>query len=126
MTNVMLRFPAGIDHPEVMKACSSILVAVALLSPLFLPANAAEPKKLLVVTTTTGFRHSSIPTAEKVLEQLGKDSGESTVEFVRQPPEPSGRRPGNNATPEERKTYDDAQEKFMEAMTNKLKKLSPE
>ena len=126
MTNVMLRFPAGIDHPEVMKACSSILVAVALLSPLFLPANAAEPKKLLVVTTTTGFRHTSIPTSEKVLEQLGKDSGEFTVDFVRQPPEPAGRRPGNNATPEERKAYDDAQATFREAMTNELKKLSPE
>ena len=35
----------------------------------------AEPKKLLVVTTTTGFRHSSIPTAEKILAQLAKDSG---------------------------------------------------
>src|ERR1039458_4382738 len=108
MTNVMLRFPAGIDHPEVMKACSSILVAVALLSPLLLPANAAEPKKLLVVTTTTGFRHSSIPTAEKILEQLGRDSGEFTVDFVRQPP---GAHAGNgfpaklknDATPEQKK-----------------------
>ncbi|MFZ0826453.1 MAG: ThuA domain-containing protein [Verrucomicrobiia bacterium] len=46
----------------------------------------AGPKKLLVVTTTTGFRHSSIPTAEKILAQLAKDSGEFTVEFVQQPP----------------------------------------
>ena len=46
----------------------------------------AEPKKLLVVTTTTGFRHSSIPTAEKILSQLAKDSGAFTVEFVEQPP----------------------------------------
>ena len=46
----------------------------------------AAPKKLLVVTTTTGFRHSSIPTAEKILAQLAKDSGEFTVEFVEQPP----------------------------------------
>ncbi len=44
------------------------------------------PKKLLVVETTTGFRHDSIPTLEKVLIQLGKDSGEFTVDCVQQPP----------------------------------------
>ena len=43
------------------------------------------PKKLLIVETTTGFRHSSIPTLEKVITQLGKDSGEFTVDCVRQP-----------------------------------------
>jgi hypothetical protein len=32
----------------------------------------SAPKKLLVVTVTKGFRHSSIPTAEKVLAELGK------------------------------------------------------
>ena len=50
-------------------------------------AAAAEsgPKKILVVTVTTGFRHSSIETAEKVLAKLGKDSGAFTVEYVRQP-----------------------------------------
>jgi hypothetical protein len=46
----------------------------------------AAPKKLLVVETTTGFRHDSIPTLEKVLIQLGKDSGEFTVDCVQQPP----------------------------------------
>lgn len=46
----------------------------------------AAPKKLLVVTTTTGFRHSSIPTLEKVITQLGKDSGAFTVDLVEQPP----------------------------------------
>jgi type 1 glutamine amidotransferase len=44
------------------------------------------PKKLLVVTTTTGFRHASIPTLEKVIAQLGQDSGEFTVDFAQQPP----------------------------------------
>jgi type 1 glutamine amidotransferase len=46
----------------------------------------AEPKKLLVVTTTTGFRHASIPTLEAMLSKLAKDSGEFTVDFVQQPP----------------------------------------
>lgn len=45
----------------------------------------AAPKKLLVVTTTSGFRHSSIPTLEKVIAQLGKDSGSFTVDYVQQP-----------------------------------------
>jgi hypothetical protein len=65
-----------------MRSYSSIRFNIALLSSLFLSANAAEPKKLLMVTTTTSFRHSSIPTSEKVLAQLGKDSGEFTVDFV--------------------------------------------
>jgi hypothetical protein len=47
---------------------------------------AAAPRKVLVVTVTTGFRHSSIPTAEKILSELAKDSGKFTVDFVQQPP----------------------------------------
>ena len=63
------------------------LALVALALPL-----AAAPKKLLVVTVTTGFRHSVIPLSEKVLEQLAAQSGGAfTVEFVRQPAgEPKG------------------------------------
>ena len=43
----------------------------------------AAPKKLLVVTVTKGFRHGSIPTAEKVLGQLAKSSGDFEVDYVR-------------------------------------------
>jgi type 1 glutamine amidotransferase len=39
----------------------------------------AAPKKVLVVTATKGFRHSSIPTAENVLTTLGETSGDYTV-----------------------------------------------
>jgi uncharacterized protein len=46
----------------------------------------AAPKKVLVVTTTTGFRHSSIPTAEKVLAELAEKSGAFTVEYARVEP----------------------------------------
>lgn len=50
------------------------------------PAIAADaPRKVLVVTVTTGFRHSSIPVAEKILAQLAKESGKFTVDFVQQP-----------------------------------------
>jgi uncharacterized protein len=66
-----------------------------------LPVSAANaPKKVLVVTVTTGFRHSSIPVAEKILEQLARESGKFTVEFVRQPEgqprAPARPRPGPN------------------------------
>lgn len=58
------------------------LLFVAALS---LSSAYAEPKKLLVVTVTTGFRHSSIETAEKVLAELGAKSGAFTVDYVHQP-----------------------------------------
>ena len=61
------------------------LLAIALLAPA-LPARAAEPKKIIVCTVTTGFRHSSIPLAEKTLQKLADESKAYTiVEFVRQP-----------------------------------------
>ena len=46
----------------------------------------AAPKKVLVVTTTTGFRHSSIETAEKIIAKLGEDSGAFTVDYARVEP----------------------------------------
>jgi type 1 glutamine amidotransferase len=58
--------------------------AAGLLAALILTTNlAAAPKKLLVVTATQGFRHSSIPLAEKVLAGLGEQSGVFTVEYAR-------------------------------------------
>jgi hypothetical protein len=46
----------------------------------------AAPKRVLVVTTTLGFRHSSIPTAEKVLGELAQTSKDFTVEYARVEP----------------------------------------
>ncbi len=43
----------------------------------------AAPKKVLVVTVTEGFVHSSIPTAEKVLGELAQKSGKFTVDYAR-------------------------------------------
>ena len=53
---------------------------------LALGAAAAEPKKVLVVTVTTGFRHSSISTAEKVLSQLAQETGTFTIVDLAQQP----------------------------------------
>jgi uncharacterized protein len=90
----------------------------------------AAPKKLLVVTTTADFRHSSIPTSEKVLAQLAKDSGEFTVDFVEQPPgHPATGRPANlkkDATPEEQAAFNAAEAAFNEKLKLALQKLSPE
>src|SRR5881394_1568487 len=47
--------------------------------------QAQSPKRVLVVGTTTGFRHSSIPTAEKILGELAQQSGAFTVDYVHQP-----------------------------------------
>lgn len=81
------------------------LLALATLS-LALPtphSPAADgPKKLLVVTVTAGFRHSSIETAEKVIKQLGERSGAFTVDYVHQP---EGQ-PKNPGRPPERKPND--------------------
>ncbi len=107
-------------------ACSLALVAAA-------PAFAADaPKKVLVVTVTMGFRHSSIPTAEKILTQLAKDSGgKFTVEFVQQPevPKPPARVPpkkANDASQQdaaraEKEYWNSVQPQFAAA----LQKLSP-
>ncbi|MEO6034275.1 MAG: ThuA domain-containing protein [Verrucomicrobiota bacterium] len=52
-------------------------------------AEAESPKKILVVTVTTGFPHSSVPTAEKVLASLGEKSGAfKVVDIVGSGPRP--------------------------------------
>ena len=106
-----------------------------------LPA-AAAPKKLLVVTVTTGFRHASIPTSEKVIAQLAKESGQFTVDFVQQPAgEPKGParpRPGKAGEKdpahlaalakfeEARKAHEAAVARWMPAVAAALKLLGVE
>jgi uncharacterized protein len=46
-------------------------------------ADARAAKKVLVVTVTKGFRHSSIPTAEAVIGRLAKESGAFVVDYAR-------------------------------------------
>jgi len=62
---------------------NSIACLLGLFCSFLVSAQAATPKQLLVVTVTKGFRHSSIPTAEKVLGELGQKSGAFTVDYVR-------------------------------------------
>ena len=91
-----------------------IAIAAQTASTMF-AAEAA--KKVLVVTTTTGFRHSSIATAEKVLGQLAEQSGAFTVEYVRQPAgKPNGpQQPKalkDDASEAEKQAFKVAEEKF--------------
>ena len=53
-------------------------------------ALGAEPKRVIVVTVTTGFRHgNSIPFAEKTIKRLGEESKAYTVvDMVQQPATP--------------------------------------
>jgi type 1 glutamine amidotransferase len=99
-----------------------LLTAVLLFTGATLASAAAKPKKVLVVTTTTGFRHSSIETAERIIAQLGQESGSFTVDFARVTP-PKG--PNKPAAPKntgdadklksDTEKYNAAMEKFKEA-----------
>jgi uncharacterized protein len=90
----------------------------------------AAPKKLLVVTTTTGFRHSSIPTLEKMLAQLGSDSGEFTMDFVQQPPghAPTGfpAKLKADASDADKAAFAAAEAAWNEKLKSVLQKLSPD
>jgi uncharacterized protein len=121
------------------------LTAALVAGLMALDADAQTPKKLLVVTTTLGFRHSSIPTAEKVLGRLAQQSGAFTVDYVQQP-EQNGREPrkpaalkadASEAARQQYQTdltryeadlaqYKAAQGDFNAAMKKVLEKLSPE
>jgi len=58
------------------------------------PAPAAQPKRLLVVSVTMGYRHSSIEIANRVLTQLGeKDGGFTIVDGVDTGPRPKEKTP---------------------------------
>jgi type 1 glutamine amidotransferase len=63
----------------------AVFVRMAVLTGLLVAGitRADAQKKLLVVTATRGFRHSSIPTAEKILKEMGEKSGVFTVDYVR-------------------------------------------
>lgn len=42
-------------------------------------AAARSPKRILLVTTTVGFRHASVPLLERVIRQMANDTGEFTI-----------------------------------------------
>jgi uncharacterized protein len=105
-----------------MKKTLPTLSVLALALASSLSALAAEPKRVIVCTVTTGFRHSSIPLAEKTIEKLGLESKAYTVvDWVRQPsagPQ-MPRKPGDlkpDADDATKAKHADAMKKFDEAM----------
>ena len=110
---------------EIKNKIKITMLPVLLVAALAATSLNAAPKKLLVVTITTEFRHSSIPTAEKVLAQLATDTGEFTVDFVQQPPgKPAALK--KDATDEQKAAFKEAQDKWEVAVKAALQKLSPE
>src|SRR5882762_7208177 len=80
-------------NPSLRVLSLKFLTAVILACSVALTAAAPKPKKILVVTTTTGFRHSSIETAERILQKLGRDSGAFTVDYARVTPPQAPNKP---------------------------------
>jgi type 1 glutamine amidotransferase len=66
-----------------MRALALVVILAAAAVAASVQGAPPAPKKLLVVTVTKGFRHESIPTAERVIEAIGKESGAYTVDFAR-------------------------------------------
>ena len=89
----------------------------------------AAPKRVLVVTVTTGFRHSSIPTAERILQKLADESKAFTiVDLVQQPSTVVPRKPNapralpDNADDNAKKRFEADTKRYQEA----LAKWTPE
>lgn len=70
-----------------LRLLTGVIAALAVFALGVFPAHAAEKKRLLVVSTTTEFRHSAIPTLEKTIAELGQKSGAFSVDFLPQPAE---------------------------------------
>jgi type 1 glutamine amidotransferase len=102
-----------------MKKSLALTFALACLAGI---SFAAEKKRVIVCTVTTGFRHSSIADAEKTLEKLAKESGAfEIVEFARQPDIAVPKRPNK---PKDLKP--DASEKDKARMAEDMKKYAAE
>ena len=123
------RFPLC---PPPMKNLTHRLFAIAALAA---SAFAAEPKRVIVCTVTTGFRHGSIPYAEATLKKLGEESKAFTVvDFAQQPSTQAIKKPNKPGDlkpdaddkakaryAEELKKYEDAIAKWTPADDEKVK-----
>jgi type 1 glutamine amidotransferase len=102
-----------------MKKMLRPLLILALAATPALSTFAAEAKRVIVCTVTTGFRHSSIPFAEKTLQKLADESKAYTiVEFARQPDIQVPRKPNKpkdlakDADDNAKKRYENDMKKF--------------
>jgi len=65
------------------RTLAGIGLGLAVATAATVACSAPRKKNLLVVTHTVGFRHSSIPTAEKTLKEIGERSGVYDVGYCR-------------------------------------------
>jgi type 1 glutamine amidotransferase len=87
-------------------ALGAELVVIASISPAAAQGSPVPaPKRVLVVSTTVGFRHSSIPTAENVLGDLARQTREFTVEYARVDPS-EARFQGADGKPDKAKVHE--------------------
>ena len=102
-----------------MKKSLALTLALACLAGV---SFAAEKKRVIVCTVTTGFRHGpAIAEAEKTLPMLAKESGAfEIVEFARQPDVTVPQRPrkpkdlGANANDNDKKRHDSEMKRYEE------------
>jgi len=87
----------GNREPHILMKSTNLLLSCCAAALLLVPFDGtsqtaagtgagARPKRLLVVTVTKGFRHSSITVAERVLAELGTRSGDFSVDYARVEP----------------------------------------
>ena len=101
------------------------LLAIAIVATPGFAAFAAEAKRVIVCTVTTGFRHSSIPYAEKTLQKLADESKAFViVDFAQQPTAQLVKKPSAPKKPGDIKP--DADEKAKAKMESDMKKFAEE
>jgi uncharacterized protein len=99
-------------------------VPVTILALVGCVTSAQSPKRALLVTTTTGFRHSSIGTAEQIIAKVAKDSGAFTITAVASVSPPND--PGRNASAEQKAAFEKAKAAYNEEIAATLAKtMSP-
>lgn len=65
-----------------MEACPNDVARMVAALPATAPATPARPRRILVLGTSRGFQHSSIPLAAKMVEEMGKKTGAWTTDVT--------------------------------------------
>ncbi|MEA3207397.1 MAG: hypothetical protein QOE70_454 [Chthoniobacter sp.] len=108
-----------------MKRSLPLALVFALSLSSFTASFAAEAKKVIICTVTTGFRHSSIAEAEKTLKKLGEDSKAfKVVDIAQQPTAQLLKKPSAPKKPGDLKA--DADDKAKAKYQGEVKKFDEE
>ncbi len=65
-----------------MEACENDVRRMVAALPSTAPAKPLQPRRILVLGTSRGFQHSSIPLAAKMVEEMGKKTGAWTTDIT--------------------------------------------